>query len=222
MGAGLDFSVVWDRWDQLLWGTLGTFALAGAGIAIALTIGVLGVAARRSGNKVLSTIVVVFVEVIRNTPILIQIFFIFFALPLVGVQLNATVTAIVAVGINGGAYTIEIIRGGVESIPRGQSEAGLALGLTPRDVFRLIILKPAFRAVYPSLASQFILLTLSTSVASSISAYQLTSVGQLIDGETFRAFEVYSTITVIYLLSAWLMGALFYVIEVLLFRYPTR
>ena len=80
---------------------------------------------------------------IRNTPFLVQIYFIFFALPLAGVRLNPTPTAIIALGINGGAYAIEIIRGGVQSINKGQVEAGLALGLHKSEVFRLIVLKPA-------------------------------------------------------------------------------
>ncbi|TGT51813.1 ABC transporter permease subunit, partial [Mesorhizobium sp. M2E.F.Ca.ET.166.01.1.1] len=84
-------------------------------------------------------------------PFLVQIFFIYFALPLMGIRLNPTVTAIIALGINGGAYAIEIIRGGIESVSRGQIEAGFALGLHKADVFRLIVLKPALRAIYPSL-----------------------------------------------------------------------
>lgn len=222
MNFSLDFSAVWARWPELMWGTAGTIGLALAGMTLALIIGVAGVAVRRSGNRIGSAIVVTFVEVIRNTPFLVQIFFIFFALPLSGIRLNPTVTAIIALGLNGGAYAIEIIRGGVESIPRGQSEAGLALGLHRATVFRLIILKPALRAIFPSLSSQFILLTLTTSICTSISAYELTSVAQRIDGDTFRSFEVYFTITTIYLFVSWLMMSLFALIARTSFNYPTR
>ena len=218
----LDFGVVWARWPELLMGLGGTLFLALSGMILALTIGVLGVAIRRSGSRIGSALVIAFVELIRNTPFLVQIFFIFFALPLAGVRLNPTVTAIIALGLNGGAYAIEIIRGGVESIPRGQTEAGLALGLRPAEVFRRIILKPALRAVFPSLVSQFILLTLTTSIATSISAYELTSVAQRIDGDTFRSFEVYFTITVLYLLLSWLVMSLFALISRAAFTYPTR
>ena len=222
VNTALDFSVIIERRDELLWGTLGTLGLALAGMVIALIIGVLGVAARRSGLWLASAFVVVFVELIRNTPILVQIFFIFFALPSIGLRLNPTVTAIVALGINGGAYAIEIIRGGVESIPRGQMDAGLALGLRPGAAFRLIILKPAIRSVFPSLTSQFILLTLTTAVCTSISAYQLASVADRIGGDTFRSFEVYFTITAIYLVLSWLLMMFFSAIQRLLFSYPTR
>ena len=153
-------------------------------MTLALVIGVVGVAIRRSGRRLPAAIVIGFVEIVRNTPFLVQIFFIFFVLPLLGLRLNPTVTAIIALGINGGAYAIEIIRGGVESIHKGQVEAGLALGLHPAQVYRLIVLKPALRAIYPSLTSQFILLTLTTSICTSIAAYELTSVAQRIESAT--------------------------------------
>ena len=218
----LDFGVVWARWPELLMGMGGTLFLAISGMILALVIGVLGVAVRRSNSRIGSALVIAFVELIRNTPFLVQIFFIFFALPLAGIRLNPTVTAIIALGVNGGAYAIEIIRGGVESIPKGQTEAGLALGLRQGEIFRKIILKPALRAVFPSLASQFILLTLTTSIATSISAFELTSVAQRIDGDTFRSFEVYFTITVLYLLLSWFVMSLFALISRAAFTYPTR
>jgi His/Glu/Gln/Arg/opine family amino acid ABC transporter permease subunit len=134
-------------------------------MALAIIIGIGGVILRDSRVKLLRWLVIGFVELIRNTPFLVQIYFIFFALPLAGVRLDPTPTAIIALGVNGGAYAIEIIRGGVQSINKGQVEAGLALGLHKLSVFRFIVLKPALRAVFPSLASQFVLLTLTTSIA---------------------------------------------------------
>ena len=144
------------------------------------------------------------------------------ALPLAGIRLNPTATGIIALGLNGGAYAIEIIRGGVESIPKGQTEAGLALGLHPHEVFRLIILKPALRAIYPSLCSQFILLTLTTAICTSISAYELTYVGQRIEAETFRSFEVYFSLTMIYLVISFATMALLSAIGRWAFNYPQR
>lgn len=218
----LDFSVVTDAWQSLLLGIFGTLFLAFSGMAIAMLIGVLGVVILRTHLRLPSLLVNAFIEIVRNTPFLVQIFFLFFALPLAGVRLNPTVTAILALGINGGAYAIEIIRGGVESIPKGQTEAGLALGLRKAQVFRLIVLKPALKAIYPSLASQFILLTLTTAICTSISAYELTSVGQRIEAETFRSFEVYFTLTAIYLVislgTMWCLAA----IGRRAFSYPTR
>jgi polar amino acid transport system permease protein len=148
-----DFSPVTAGMPELLRGCLGTLGLAAAGMVLAIIIGIGGVVVRDSKVKLLRWLVISFVELIRNTPFLVQIYFIFFALPLAGVRLSPTPTAVIALGVNGGAYAIEIIRGGVQSVSKGQVEAGLALGLRRLQVFRLIVLKPALRAIYPSLAS---------------------------------------------------------------------
>ena len=216
----LDFGVVIERWADLLHGVGLTLVLSTTGIVLALLIGVTGVAMQRSHRRVLQIPVRIFVELIRNTPFLVQIFFLFFALPILGVRLSPFVTAIIALALNGGAYSIEIIRGGVESIPRGQIEAGDALGLTPTQVFRDIVLIPALRAIYPALTSQFILLTLTSAVCSSISANELTHIAQRIESETFRSFEVYFTITGLYLLISWLMMSALMVLGRRLFVYP--
>ena len=191
-------------------------------MALAIVIGIGGVVLRQSRIKPLRWLVMAFVELIRNTPFLVQIYFIFFALPLAGVRLDPTPTAIIALGINGGAYAIEIIRGGVQAIGKGQIEAGLALALGRMQVFRLIVLKPALRAIYPSLVSQFILLTLTTSIASAISAYELTSVAQRIESDSFRSFEVYGVVTLLYLGISWLLMRMFGQISARYLSYPVR
>ena len=222
MNYKLDFTPVIDGMPALLMGCLGTFLLAICGMALAIVIGVGGVILRDSRIAPVRWLVKAFVELIRNTPFLVQIFFIFFALPLAGIRLNPTVTAIIALGVNGGAYAIEIIRGGVQSIGKGQIEAGLALGLHKAQVFRLIVLKPALRAIFPSLTSQFVLLTLTTSIASAISAYELTSVAQRIESDSFRSFEVYGTITLFYLVISWVMMRFFDAISARYFSYPVK
>ncbi|MCF1472086.1 MULTISPECIES: amino acid ABC transporter permease [Rhizobium/Agrobacterium group] len=222
MGYTLDFSVVIERLPELILACLATIGLAIAGMSIATVIGIFGVVARRSPSRLLRSATIGFVELIRNTPFLVQIFFIFFALPQIGVRLNPTVTAIVALGLNGGAYAIEIIRGGVDSIGKGQVEAGLALGLHRAQILRHIILKPALRAVYPSLTSQFVMLTLTTSVCTSIAAYELTSVAQKIEADTFRSFEVYFSITLLYLVISSLMMGAFALISRIFFSYPVK
>jgi polar amino acid transport system permease protein len=196
--------------------------LAFAGMALAMIIGIAGVVTRFSRFAIPRALTIGFIEITRNTPFLVQIFFLFFALPQLGLRLNPTTTAIVALGLNGGAYAIEIIRGGVQSIHQGQIEAGLALGLHRVQVFRLVVLKPALRAIFPALTSQFILLTLTSSICSSIAAYELTSVAQRIESDTFRSFEVYFTITLMYLAISWIMMGGFAVISGRYFSYPTR
>jgi polar amino acid transport system permease protein len=192
------------------------------GMLLATVIGIAGVLLRDSRWPAVRWLVIAFVEVVRNTPFLVQIYFIFFALPLAGIRLDPTPTAVIALGVNGGAYAIEIIRGGIQAIPKGQVEAGLALGLHRLAVFRYIVLRPALRAVFPSLASQFILLTLTTSIASAISAYELTSVAQRIEADSFRSFEVYGTVTLLYLASSSLLLGLFAFITARAFRYPVK
>jgi len=218
----LDFGPVVAGLPDLLRGCAGTLFLAVAGMVIALVIGVVGVVLRDSPIRPLRFAVIAFVELIRNTPFLVQIYFVFFALPLIGIRLAPTPTAIIALGLNGGAYAIEIIRGGVQSIHKGQVEAGFALGLHKRDVFRFIVLRPALRAVYPSLTGQFVMLTLTTSIASAIAAYELTSVAKLIENESFRSFEVYGTITILYFLMSWLMMRAFGLVSRRYFSYPVK
>ena len=222
MNYRIDFTPVIDGLPSLLAGCLGTLGLALGGMALAIVIGIGGVVLRQSRLKPLRWLVMSFVELIRNTPFLVQIYFIFFALPLAGIRLDPTPTAIIALGINGGAYAIEIIRGGVQSIGKGQIEAGLALALNRMQVFRLIVLKPALRAIYPSLVSQFILLTLTTSIASAISAYELTSVAQRIESDSFRSFEVYGVVTLLYLGISWLLMRMFGQISARFLSYPIR
>ena len=217
----LDFTVVVERFPELLIGAMATIALSSTGIIIALIIGVGGALLRNSKNAYLHFIVSSFVELIRNTPFLVQIFFLFFALPFIGVKMSPNMTAVIALGINGGAYAIEIIRGGIDSVSRGQREAALAIGLSRLDVFRYVIMKPALRAIYPSLTSQFVLLLLTSSVCASIAAFELTSLAQKIESDTFRSFEVYFTITAIYLALSWLLMSVFGLIGRRAFAYPT-
>ena len=222
MNYKFDFGPVLDGFPNLMWGCLGTLGLALSGMMLAIMIGIGGVVLRDGRVKPLRWLVRGFVEIVRNTPFLVQIYFIFFALPLAGILLNPTITAIIALGINGGAYAIEIIRGGVQSVNKGQVEAGLALGLRKSVIFRTIVLKPALRAVYPSLTSQFVLLTLTTSIASAVSAYELTYVAKRIESDSFRSFEVYGTVTLLYLAMSWLVMLILNSLGSRYFNYPTK
>lgn len=222
MNYVFDFAPVISGFPELLKACGGTLFLALSGMVISLVIGIGGVAMRDSQVALFRWLVIAFVELIRNTPFLVQIYFIFFALPLIGFRLTPTPTAIIALGVNGGAYAIEIIRGGVQAIHRGQVEAGLALGLHRRDVFRFIVLRPALRSVFPSLTGQFVMLTLTTSIASAIAAYELTSVAKLIENASFRSFEVYGTITILYFIMSWLIMRVFGMISRQYFSYPVK
>lgn len=148
--------------------------------------------------------------------------FFFFALPAVGLRWSPQTAALVAMVVNLGAYATEIIRAGIESIPKGQIEAGLALDLKRWEIFRFVILKPALKTIYPALTSQFILLMLSSAVVSVISADDLTSVAANIQSETFRSFEVYIVVAVIYLLLSLAFNLLFKLIYQMALNYPDR
>ena len=217
------FGQMWVLREEFLEGTLATLKLSLLSMVLTLIFSVLGAMIRTSGPKWVRAIIMGYVEIIRNTPLLVQIFFIFFGLPAIGVRLSADVGALIAFTLNGTAYTIEIVRAGIESVGQGQSEAATALGLRRFQVFRLIVLPQALKVIMAPLGAQFILLMLNTSVASAIAANELTSVALDIQGRTFRAFESFMVVAVIYFILSLLFSGLFAAIERLAFgRIKTR
>jgi polar amino acid transport system permease protein len=176
-----------------------TILLAGTSIAIGFVLALVCAILRSSKSKIASGLVGAYVEVIRNTPLLVQIFIVYFGLPSLGLRLSAETAAVIALVINTGAYGSEIIRAGIESIAKGQLEAAECLGLNKLQVYWHIIMIPAVERVYPALSSQFVLLMLSSSITSQISAQELTAEANLIQSETFRSFEVYLIVAAIYL-----------------------
>jgi len=216
------FADVLAAWPQLLKGTWITVQLSLLATMLGLLVAVLCAWGKTSGPKPLRWVVQVYIELIRNTPFLVQLFFFFFALPALGLRWSPYTAALTAMVVNLGAYATEIIRAGIESIPKGQIEAGLALSLRPHQIFRLIVLKPALRAIFPALTSQFILLMLSSAVVSVISADDLTSVAANLQSQTFRSFEIYIVVTGIYLSLALAFSALFRLIQRSALSYPDR
>lgn len=203
-------------------GALQTLELSAVTTAAGLAIGVGGAMARTSRVSVARWAAGAYVEVIRNTPLLVQLFIAFFALPSLGIHLSAGSAAAIALSVNLGAYVTEIVRAGITSIRKSQIEAGLALGLSRLQVFRHIVFFPALKAIYPALTSQFILLMLATSLASQIGADELFHAGAFVDSRTFRSFEVYSVTTGIYLILALGLRAFFGVLSIALFGPATR
>jgi polar amino acid transport system permease protein len=204
--------------DLLIDGTLLTIQLSTAAMGLGLTIGIVCALLKSQGPSLARRCIGAYVEIIRNTPLLVQIFFVFFGLPSIGVRLSAWQAALVALSINLGAYATEIVRAGIESIHRGQIEAGLALGLTRLQLFRYVILGPAVKNVYPALASQFILLLLGSSVVSQISTKELFYTASFIDSRSFLSFEVYAVVSMMYLGLALAFRLLFGIIGALAFR----
>ncbi len=217
-----EFGAVFAAWPLLLRGTWITIELSFSAMLLGLCVAVVCAWGKTAGPLPVRWVVNGYIEAIRNTPFLVQLFFFFFALPAIGLRWSAHTAALTAMVVNLGAYATEIIRAGIESIPKGQIEAGLALNLKRHDIFRFIILKPALRAIYPALTSQFILLMLSSSVVSVISADDLTSVAANLQSQTFRSFEIYIVVAAIYLLLALAFSALFRLVYRWGLSYPER
>jgi polar amino acid transport system permease protein len=208
-----EFSAVFEAWPELLNGMLTTLSLSAAAMALGLLVAIVGALGQTAKAKPVRFLVGAYIEIIRNTPFPIQLFMIYFGLPTIGIRMSPNTTALIALVINFGAYGIEIVRAGIESISKGQIEAGTALGLKPLQIFRHIILKPAIKTIYPALTSQFILLMLYSSVCSTIAATELTGAAGDIQSRTFRSFEVYFVVTAIYFAMSLFFWAIFAFID---------
>ncbi|KSV80042.1 ABC transporter permease, partial [Sinorhizobium sp. Sb3] len=199
MNYSFDFAPVFAAWPMLLEGVIGTLRMSSLSMVFGLSLGIVFMLMRMSKSNALRAMAIGYIELIRNTPILVQVFFVFFGMPAIGIRLSGEQAAILAMTLNCAAYAAEIVRGGVQSIRPGQIEAGRALGLHTADIYRFVVFRPAIRAVYPALCSQFILMMLNSSLVSSVSAEELTYFAQTLDSQTFRSFEIYLTLGVIYL-----------------------
>jgi polar amino acid transport system permease protein len=200
MGITLDFGVVLDHWPMLLDGATLTIELAVASSVIGFVVGTLGAIARRQQTGVAACVAGGYVELIRNTPFLVQIFLVYFGLSSIGLQLPAVTVALFALSINVGAYTTEIMRAGFDAVPPGQIEAAECLALSRTQVYWHVILRPAMERVYPALTSQFVLLMLASSITSQISTEELTAAANYIQSDTYRAFETYIVVAILYVL----------------------
>lgn len=217
MDYTFQFGEVFADFPELLSGAALTLSLSLAAMAIGLLVGTLGALALDSGGRVLRAVVRVYVEAIRNTPFLVQLFLVFFGLPKLGIGLDGNQAALLAMSLNLGAYATEIIRAGVDSVGHGQIEAARALGLKPLQIFRRIVLFQALRNVYPPLCSQFILIMLASAIVSAVAAEELSGVANNIQSRTFRSFEIYIVVTGMYLAMTLSVQALLAVIGRLAF-----
>lgn len=210
MGYELDFWALAGYLGLLLKGAATTLALTAIASMIGIALSIGGAATAQWGMRSARAAIEAYVELIRNTPFLVQLFFIFFGLPTLGLRLTAFEAAVVAMTINLTAYTIEILRAGIEAVPSGQSEAGAALGISPVSMFVYVVLPQAVANVYPALVSQIVITMLESAVVSQIAVADLTHVADFIQSRTYRAFETYFAITLIYLGMAislrWLLA----------------
>ncbi|BEP49859.1 MULTISPECIES: amino acid ABC transporter permease [Variovorax] len=197
-----DFGAVLVDWRLLAKGIAWTVGLTAIATVIGMAVGVACAWARASGPAWLRWVVGSYVELIRNTPFIVQLFFIFFGLPAAGVKLTPEVASIIAMVMNLGAYSTEIIRAGIEATPKGQIEAAVSLALDKVQVFTRVVLPPALKKVWPAMVSQIIIVMLGSAVCGQISTEELSYAANLIQSRNFRAFEAFIVATLLYLALA--------------------
>jgi len=199
MGIEFDFGAVLAEWPLLLRGIAWTIGLTAVGTVLGMIVGTFCAWARADGPRWLRAIVGTYVELIRNTPFIVQLFFIFFGLPAAGVKLTPEVASVIAMVLNLGAYSTEIIRAGIEATPKGQIEAAVSLALSRSQVFLRVVLPPALKKVWPAMVSQIVIVMLGSAVCGQISTEELSYAANLIQSRNFRAFEAFIVATLIYL-----------------------
>jgi polar amino acid transport system permease protein len=199
MQIDLDFLAILSQWPLLLKGVAWTLALTTISAIVGVVVGVACAWSRVHGPIWLKWVVGTYVELIRNTPFIVQLFFIYFGLPAAGVKLSAETASVIAMVVNLGAYATEIIRAGIEATPKGQIEAAMSLALNRMQTFTRVVLPPALKKVWPALVSQIIIVMLGSAVCGQISTEELSYAANLIQSRNFRAFEAFIIATLIYL-----------------------
>ncbi len=199
MAIEFDFGAVLAEWPLLLQGAVWTLGLTAVSAVLGVLLGIACAWARTEGAAPLRWLVSAYVELIRNTPFIVQLFFIFFGLPALGLRLSPEWSSVIAMVVNLGAYAAEIVRAGVQATPRGQLEAAASLALSRAQTFVHVVLPPALRRVWPALVSQIIIVMLGSAVFGQIATEELRYAANLIQSRNFRAFEAFIVATLMYL-----------------------
>lgn len=194
----IDWGIILESIPLLANGVIVTLQVSALSAVLGLALGVaLGLGAL-SRNRAIRWAVAAYVDFIRGTPLLIQIFLVFFALPMIGIRFDEISAGVVALSLNAGAFVAEVVRGGVGSIERGQAEAAKAIGMRHRQVLVYILLPQAYRQMVPPLTNELISLVKNSSLLSVISVYELTRAGQAIISVHFVPFEIYTLLALYY------------------------
>ena len=208
MSYTFQFGAIAQYTDEIVAGIWLTIMLSAASIVMGSLLGIVLASLRSMHGRAVRLMVDAYVEIIRNTPFLVQLFIIYFGLPGVGLRVSATTAALIGMTINLAAYSTEIIRAGIEAVHKSQIEAGEALGFTSLQIYRHVIIMPAIAKVYPALCSQFVLMMLASSICSAISTKELAASAAFVESQSFRSFEVYIVVTLIYLALALALRAI--------------
>ncbi len=190
--------VLIENFGYLLIGAVETLKITSIAVLMGLFIGTFVGMGRLAKSRVLSYPSSVYVEFLRGTPLLVQIFLIYYGLPSLGLNLKAFPAAVIALGINSGAYVAEIVRAGIQSVAKGQYEAARSLGMTHSQAMRYVILPQAFRNILPALGNEFIALLKDSSLVSVIGITELMKSGQIVISRTFASFSIYGGVALIY------------------------
>jgi polar amino acid transport system permease protein len=205
VSLSLDFAAVLTQWPLLLRGVAWTLGLTAISAVLGMGVGVACAWARTQGPAWSRPVVGLYVELIRNTPFIVQLFFVFFGLPALGIRLSPEAASVIAMVVNLGAYSAEIVRAGIQATPPGQIEAALSLALTRTQAFLYVVLAPALQRVWPALVSQIIIVMLGSAVCGQISTEELSYAANLIQSRNFRAFEAFIVATLLYLALSMLV-----------------
>ena len=196
---GFDVRIVIESLPLLLRGALVTIQVSALGLLLAALIAVPVAFARLSRSRTLRATTFLYLDFVRGTPLLLQLFAIFYLPPLLGIDLSPFASGVIALGLNGGAYTAEILRGGIQALPRGQTESGRALGMSALQSARRIVLPQVVANVLPALANEAAALIKASSLVSALALVELTRVGYQIVSRVLRPTEVYVTVGALYL-----------------------
>jgi polar amino acid transport system permease protein len=215
----VDFTWIIQYTPMIAHGVFNTVWISLLSTALGILISIALAWVRVYGPKVLSGLIMAYVEIIRNTPFLVQLYFVYFGLPALGAKLTATECAIAAVVLNLSAYLTEIIRAGIDAVPHNLSDAARSLGFSRLQAYRHIVLVPAFNNVFSAVTSQCIVIMLGTAAISQVSVPELTYVATFIQTRNFRSFETFIMIAAIYLGLSILMRRTFFWVRRTFFRY---
>lgn len=214
---GINFSSVWARSDVLITGLQMTVLIAACAVVLSFAVGMLLAICRVSSVKGLRIFAAAYIDLFRNTPFIVQLFFIYFGLPEIGVPTDPVITGIFALGLSGAAGNAEIIRSGMETVGKGVVDAARSFALSTFQLYRYIIMPIALRICWRPLGNAFVNLVLTTSVVSVITVNDLTGNAANIAAETFKPFEVYLTVLLIYCVVTFAVSALVNVTYALFF-----
>jgi len=208
MLSDFNFRVIFEYLPLFLTGLKSTFLISIVSIMLALIAGIIACACRISGIKSIKYPAIAYIEIIRSTPLLVQIYFLYFGLPTLGIRVPEIQTGILALTLNSGAYIAEIIRAGINSVDDGQIEAGISSGLNYFQRMRFIILPQALGVTIPPLLGQSIVLVKDSALLSLISVMELTRCGQTMTSERFMPSEAFFTVAFFYMCIYFCLKAL--------------